>query len=262
MTGEVDVVVATTAFGMGIDKPDVRFVLHGDVADSLDSYYQEIGRAGRDGEQAEATLFYRSADLGLRRFLGAGGGVRVDDVEQVVAAIDEAGGTAGIDEVHEAVDLSRRKVALALSRLEDGDAIELDAGEATATTGDHASVVEAIATSEERRKQVEASRLEMMRGYAETLACRRRFLLSYFGENYDHNCGFCDTCESGSAAKRPVEAEEARYPQGSRVNHSAWGGGQVVRVEGDNVTVLFDDVGYKTLSAELSTAGDLLSVVE
>ncbi len=262
MAGDVDVVVATTAFGMGIDKPDVRFVLHGDVAESLDSYYQEIGRAGRDGEQATATLFYRAADLGLRRFLGAGGGINADDVEQVVTAIDEAGGTADLDEVEEAVGLSRRKVVLALARLEDDDAIVLDSDQARATTGDRAGAVEAIAAGEERRKQVEASRLEMMRGYAETLSCRRRFLLSYFGEHYDHNCGFCDTCESGSAAKRPIEAEDGHYPQGSRVNHRAWGGGQVVRVEGDNVTVLFDDVGYKTLSAELSTAGDLLSLVQ
>ncbi|HEX2178273.1 MAG TPA: ATP-dependent DNA helicase RecQ, partial [Actinomycetota bacterium] len=69
---ELEVVVATTAFGMGIDKPNVRFVYHHDVADSLDSYYQEIGRAGRDGEPADATLFYRAEDLGLRRFFAGG----------------------------------------------------------------------------------------------------------------------------------------------------------------------------------------------
>ena len=132
MAGEVDVVVATTALGMGIDKPDVRVVLHGDVPEPLDSYYQEIGRAGRDGAEAKATLFYRAADLGLRRFLGAGGGVKSADVEEVVAALGEAGGTADVDHLHEAVELSRRKVTLALTRLEDDDAVAVKGDEVNA----------------------------------------------------------------------------------------------------------------------------------
>jgi len=72
MRGQADVIVATNAFGMGVDKSDVRFVYHFDICDSLDSYYQEIGRAGRDGEKAEATLFFRTEDVGLQKFHAGG----------------------------------------------------------------------------------------------------------------------------------------------------------------------------------------------
>lgn len=72
LAGDLDAGVATTAFGMGSHKPNVRFVLHADIPESLDSYYQQIARAGRDGDPAVAVLHYRSEDLGLQRFFGGG----------------------------------------------------------------------------------------------------------------------------------------------------------------------------------------------
>ncbi|WP_331712133.1 DUF3553 domain-containing protein [Agrococcus carbonis] len=95
----------------------------------------------------------------------------------------------------------------------------------------------------------------MMRGYAETSGCRRRFLLGYFGEELPELCGACDTCRSGAAARALEEREESDrvegdWPVGAEVRHEAWGDGSVVSDDGDRITVLFDEAGYRTLSLE------------
>ncbi len=87
MGGEVPVIVATNAFGVAVDKPDIRFVYHADVSESLDSYYQEIGLAGRDNKSAEAVLFYRPQDISSQQYKTAAGNVDTRALESVAQAL-------------------------------------------------------------------------------------------------------------------------------------------------------------------------------
>src|SRR4051812_4980740 len=174
MADEVDVMVATNAFGMGVDKPNVRFVYHLDVSDSVDAYYQEIGRAGRDGEPAEACLFYRSEDFNQHRFFAASGRVNAEQLEQVAEVVQDADGPVLVAEVSDESDLSQTKVAVAINRLEEIGAVDvLPTGEVVATVDQISDAAAAAAAAQERREKYVRSRLEMMRGYADMAACRR-----------------------------------------------------------------------------------------
>jgi ATP-dependent DNA helicase RecQ len=253
--GELDVVVATTAFGMGIDKADVRWVFHSEVSESLDAYYQEIGRAGRDGEPARAVLFYRSEDLGLRRFFAGTGHVDVDEIAQVLDAVRRAGGAPAAAALQQDLELSETKLATALSRLVEAGAVKVLPSGAIEPVTTGAAAVRAAAESEEKRRAFERSRVDMMRGYAETRECRRAFILSYFGEPFAPPCGHCDNCRSGRSEAPP---EDVPFAVGSRVAHGSWGEGVVQRYDEDAVVVLFDEVGYKTLALNVTRERGLL----
>jgi ATP-dependent DNA helicase RecQ len=258
MASELEAVVATTAFGMGIDKADVRWVFHSEVSESLDAYYQEIGRAGRDGEPARAMLFYRSEDLGLRRFFAGAGHVEVDEIAQVLETVRHAGGAIDPRALKGEVDLSETKLTTALARLEEAGAISVRPTgevEATSPASDSAAAVRAAAETEEKRRTFDRSRVEMMRGYAETADCRRALILSYFGEPFEPPCGNCDNCEAGRSEAPPADVP---FAVGSRVAHASWGTGVVQRYDEDAVVVLFDEVGYKTLALDVIRERGLL----
>ncbi|KQH75226.1 recombinase RecQ [Mycobacterium gordonae] len=252
-----EVVVATSAFGMGIDKPNVRFVAHASTPDSLDSYYQQIGRAGRDGEDAHALLFYRPEDLGLARFFTAG---RPDEqlLRAVFGVLDPVQPTK-LKDLRGALAVPGRRLTSAVNILEEAGAVRSTRSGFVRATASPDAVIAATTEVMELRERVDLSRVEMMRGYAETYSCRRVSLLSYFGEYLDDPCGNCDRC---LAAGQPdeVRTERPAYHVGTAVRHSQWGPGLVIGGDRERVTVLFDEFGYRTLSMAAVREKGLLKV--
>jgi len=231
MTGDTDIMVATSAFGMGIDKPNIRFVVHAQAPESPDEYYQQVGRAGRDGQPALGILFYRPEDLGLARFFNASI-PKSDDVAAVLGAL-AVNGKATRGQLSETTELSVRAVGRILNLLSE-----------TGLDPDASAVDQVIARAEAYRA-IQRSRIEMMRAYAETSRCRRQFLLQYFGETTAGLCGDCDNCRAGTATDGPEAPSPFAVEQ--QVRHDTFGDGVVMSLEGEEITVLFSEVGYRTL---------------
>jgi ATP-dependent DNA helicase RecQ len=234
LAGSARIIAATVAFGMGIDKPDVRWLVHYDPPPSPDAYYQEIGRAGRDGEPSEVRLLYRYQDFDTARHLTEHG-LPSAPVARVAAAL-----AAG-----EPLEHGTRQQTAALARLADLGAATWHV-DGSVTWSGTMSVKEALTASEqeaERESEIERTRLTMMRRYADHTGCRRSFLLSYFGQDYPGPCGNCDNdLIQGQAPPAVVP-----FPVGARVVSERWGNGSVQRYDGDHVTVLFDEHGYREL---------------
>ena len=258
MNDQADVIVATTAFGMGVDKHNVRFVFHYNISDSIDSHYQEIGRAGRDDNPAKTVLFYTPKDLNLRRFFSGSSKLDAEQIERVAQTVQSQATSIEPKHLQNLTDLSKSKLKKMLNQLQEVGVIEmLSTGEVIAAKNspDLRKATIDMIQAQERSSKVERSRLEMMRSYAEVRDCRRKFLLNYFGEQLDRACGHCDNCKAGIAAS---DDGLKPYPINSQVIHKSWGEGTVMRYEADKVVILFEQVGYKTLSTMTAVLRGLL----
>jgi ATP-dependent DNA helicase RecQ len=199
MTGAVPIIIATNAFGMGIDKPDIRTVVHYDLPASLDVYSQESGRAGRDGEPAECILLFQRRDRGLQRFFMAGRYPTHDDFTTLIEGLrtvarGRAMSVAEIRAAAPAVAASKLRVMLAALK-QHGLMRERRAAKYEPRPQLLTASIEPLVADYEQRRQRDQTKLEQMVIYAQTALCRTRVLLEALGEAVEWSqCGTCDNC--------------------------------------------------------------------
>jgi ATP-dependent DNA helicase RecQ len=267
MSENVRVVVATNAFGLGIDKPNIRFVIHYDLPGSIEAYTQEAGRAGRDGEESLCLLLYRQSDTRVQNYFLTGKYPDVEEVQRVFGTLqlfDGQDNGVSLTDLRKILQLPLTKLKVILALLKKGGFIQ------SVTKGTYGLAPRIKGSpkltlnlaSYETKRSYDQSKLAMMLQYCETRSCRRKFILNYFGEDFDRtNCGACDNCRArlAAAAADPafissgilvaVEPDDdtSLYRIGDVVYHRKFGQGTVERTERDLVTVLFPSHGYKTL---------------
>jgi ATP-dependent DNA helicase RecQ len=203
MADRFKAIIATNAFGLGIDKPDIRFVIHYHFPGSVESYYQEAGRSGRDGDSAICTVLYRVEDSRVQSYFLGGKYPDVEEAARVALTLEQVplGEQAQLDDLADKSGVPRRKARIVLVLLKrHGLVREYRGGSWERLSNQRMTSVDLSAdlTDYEARRIQDRAKLRAMVQYCQTAQCRTRFILDYFGEDVDPDweCGNCDACDA------------------------------------------------------------------